>query len=158
MLCFIHHPDTWKLMSRYWKKTLLKYFCWQQEEPTDYWSAVLSRMYNEVFPKSVHIPGIPLLYQLICMVCGRKCSGVKCKVCANINTKINTWLHYQHFPRCWCWISCCMLRSRERAVMLQRICSNICLLWKHIVSVSQVYTYCIKSIYQVKRKQSLISA
>ena len=111
MLCFIPHPDTWKLMSRYWRKTLLKNFCRQQEEPTDYWLAVLSKMCNEVFPKSVHVLGIPLLYQLIWMVCGPEGPGVECKVRACVNRTLIHWLHHQHFPRCWCCISCCMLRS-----------------------------------------------
>ena len=32
------------------------------------------------FPKSVHILGMPVLYQLICMVCGREDPGVEFKV------------------------------------------------------------------------------
>ena len=40
-----------------------------KSEPTGYsWSAVLYKLYTKVFPKSVHILGMPVLYQLICMV------------------------------------------------------------------------------------------
>ena len=33
------------------------------------------------FPKSVHILGMPVLYRLICKVCGREDPGVEFKVC-----------------------------------------------------------------------------
>ena len=38
----------------------------RQEEPADFsWTARLFyKLYNEVFPKYVHSPGIPVLYQL----------------------------------------------------------------------------------------------
>ena len=84
----------------------------QQEERADYsWSAVLYKLYSEVFAKSFHILGIPVLY-----------------VVAN-------W---------WRRPCCYMNTSRETAVMLRRACNNICLFRKHVVSVFQVYTYCIK--------------
>ena len=40
--------------------------------------------------------------------------------------------------------ACCYVGSRERAAILRRACNNICLFRKQVVSVIQVYTYCIK--------------
>ena len=61
--CFI--ASIYLLESITWILTQILY-CGQQEESADYsWSAVLYKLYSEVFPKSVHILGIPLLYQLI---------------------------------------------------------------------------------------------
>ena len=52
-----------------------------QDEPPDLsWSAVLHELYNEVFPESVLILGMSVLYQLICMACGCKGPGVEFKV------------------------------------------------------------------------------
>ena len=46
-------------------------------EPANYsWSAALYKLYNEVFPKSVHILGMPVLYQLKSVVCDREGPGV----------------------------------------------------------------------------------
>ena len=55
--------------------------CGGQDEPPDLsWSAVLHELYNEVFPESVLILGMSVLYQLICMACGCKGPGVEFKV------------------------------------------------------------------------------
>ena len=57
------------------------YFCGRQKEPAAYsWSAVFYELYSEAFPKSVHILGMPVLYQLMCMICGREGPGVEFKV------------------------------------------------------------------------------
>ena len=58
------------------------------KEPADYsWSAVLHSLYSEVFPKSVHILGMLLLYRLICMVCGRE---------ALVLSSRSFWCHSNH--------------------------------------------------------------
>ena len=44
------------------------------------WSAPLCILYSEVFAKSVHILGISLFCQPICMICGREGPGVEIKV------------------------------------------------------------------------------
>ena len=47
-------------------------------------------VYSGVFTKSVHIPGMPLFFQLICigtwLIIGHKGPGVECKVHANVNS------------------------------------------------------------------------
>ena len=56
--------------------------CERQKEPATYsWSAALSLLYSKVFPDSVHILGMPVLYRLICVVCGREGPGVEFMVC-----------------------------------------------------------------------------
>ena len=51
-------------------------------EPAAYsWSAVLYELYSRVFPESVHILGILMLYRPICLVCDHKGPGVEFKVC-----------------------------------------------------------------------------
>ena len=68
-----------KQVSTYHENTPLSYWGWQLE-PADYSrSAVLYS--SEVFPKSVHILGMLVMYRLICMVCGREGPGVEFKVC-----------------------------------------------------------------------------
>ena len=58
------------------------------KEPADYsWSAVLHSLYSDVFPKSVHILGMLLLYRLICMVCGRE---------ALVLSSRSVWCHSNH--------------------------------------------------------------
>ena len=44
------------------------------------WSAPLCILYSEVFAKSVHILGISLFCQPICIICGREGPGVEIKV------------------------------------------------------------------------------
>ena len=44
------------------------------------WSAPLCILYSEVFAKPVHILGISLFCQPICMICGREGPGVEIKV------------------------------------------------------------------------------
>ena len=58
------------------------------KEPADYsWSAVLHSLYSDVFPKSVHILGMLLLYRLICMVYGRE---------ALVLSSRSVWFHSNH--------------------------------------------------------------
>ena len=48
-----------------------------KSKPADYsWLAALYKLYNEVFPKSVHILGMPVLYQLKRVVCDQEGPGV----------------------------------------------------------------------------------
>ena len=55
--------------------------CRRQEEPTAYsWSVTLYELHSEIFLESVHILGMPVLYQLICIACGREGLGVEFKV------------------------------------------------------------------------------
>ena len=127
--------------------------CWRQEELADYsWSAVLFKLYSKVFSKICPCCRDSHVYQLIqCMLgmwlqIGRKGPGVECKVRAQINS---TLIHdctisifrgadAAFLAACW------EVGSREWAVMLRRTCNNICVFWKHAVSVVQVYTHCIK--------------
>ena len=45
--------------------TKIEIHCARQGEPTDFsWTALFYKLHNEVFPKAVHSPGIPVLYQL----------------------------------------------------------------------------------------------
>ena len=68
-----------KQVSTNHENTPLSDWGWQLE-PADYSrSAVLYS--SEVFPKSVHILGMLVMYRLICMVCGREGPGVEFKVC-----------------------------------------------------------------------------
>ena len=77
---------------------------------------------------------------------GRKGPGVECKVRAQINSTlihdctINIFRGADAAFLAACW----EVGSREWAVMSRRTCNNICVFWKHVVSVVQVYTYCIK--------------
>lgn len=59
--------------------------------------AALYELYSEVFAKSVHVLGLSLLYQLMCMICGREecLSGnlpediQQCLFCSQTNNKRN---------------------------------------------------------------------
>ena len=45
--------------------TKIEIHCGRQGEPTNFsWTALLYKLYKEVFPKSVHSPRIQVLYQL----------------------------------------------------------------------------------------------
>ena len=55
--------------------------CGQQKEPAAYsWSAALYKLCREIFPVCVHILQMPVLHQVICMVCGREGPSVEFKV------------------------------------------------------------------------------
>ena len=48
-----------------------------KSEPADYsWLEALFKLYKEVFSKSVHILGMPVLYQLKSVVCDQEGPGV----------------------------------------------------------------------------------
>ena len=116
-----------------------------------------------------------LLSSLICMVCGRELAA---KVVVLSARCVLTRIVHEYMIATSAFSKMLMLHfslhaeklevERERAVILRRACKNIGLFPKHIVSVIQVYTYCIKckfnwpccrkSVYQVKWKHSLILA
>ena len=123
-------------------------YCGQQGERADYsWSEVLYKLYREVFqfkicPHSWDFCFVRTIMHGMWPRISRKGRGVEHKVLA-------TWRHdctisflqdadAAFLAACW------EVGSREEAVILRRPRNNIGLFRKHIVSVIQVYTYCIK--------------
>ena len=56
----------------------------------------------------------------------------------------NAWIDWTKGADAAFLAACCYVGSRERAAILRRACNNICLFRIQVVSVIQVYTYCIK--------------
>ena len=133
-----------------WILTQILYCRWQ-EECVDYsWPAVLYKLYSEFFskicPRSWNSRFVLTNMHGVWPRIGGEGPGVECQIYAQVNS---TWIHD-------CAISVFQggdaaflaeyfyVGSRERAAILRRVCNNICLFRKHLVSVIQVYTYCIK--------------
>ena len=58
------------------QKTLYGILLLRANKSEPAWLAALYKLYNEVFPKSVHILGMPVLYQLKSVVCDQEGPGV----------------------------------------------------------------------------------